>query len=109
MKLYKYFAIAVLFFSLTGCGQNNKEVKKEAPSGFLLFKKHCVSCHGVDGRMGLNGAKAIPESTLSLEDRIKHITNGKGVMQPYRGVLSEAEIKAVAEYTFEVGKEKKDK
>jgi mono/diheme cytochrome c family protein len=28
-------------------------------------------------------------------------------MQPYKGVLSEAEIKAVAAYSFDVGKEKK--
>jgi mono/diheme cytochrome c family protein len=57
--------------------------------------------------MGLNGAKSIPESQLNLEDRIKHITNGKGAMQPYKGVLTVEEIKAVAAYSFEVGKEKK--
>jgi mono/diheme cytochrome c family protein len=98
----------ILSFILASCGEQPLSEKKvaEAPSGYAIFKKHCVNCHGVDGRMGLNGAKPIPESSLSLEDRIKHISNGKGAMQPYKGVLTEAQIKAVAEYTFDLGKDK---
>ena len=52
--------------------------------------------------MGLNGAKPIPESKMTLEERITHITNGKGAMQPYKGILKPEEIKAVAEYTFQL-------
>lgn len=74
-------------------------------SGYQIFKKNCIICHGADGKMGLNGAKSIPASTLSLEERIIHISNGKGLMQPYKGILTKAEIEAVAKYTLQLGKE----
>ena len=107
MKLVSAFSILLIIVLTFACTSKKGEKAEKKVSGFAVFKKHCVSCHGIDGRMGLNGAKSIPESALNLEDRIKHITNGKGAMQPYKGVLSEEEIKAVAAYTFEVGKEKK--
>jgi len=70
--------------------------------GFQIYKQHCVTCHGDNGKMGLNGAKPLPESKMTLEERITHISNGKGAMQPYKGILSPEEIKAVAEYTFQL-------
>jgi cytochrome c6 len=102
--------ITAIFLTLLGlsiaCSSKKAEAGEKKVSGYAVFKKHCVSCHGVDGRMGLNGAKSIPDSKLNIEERILHITNGKGAMQPYKGVLTTAEIKAVAAYSFEVGKEK---
>ena len=107
----RFFVVLLFFVTVLlsqSCGSDNKgsEEKKQASSGYAIFKKHCVTCHGADGRMGLNGAKPIPDSKMSLEERITHISNGKGTMQPYKGILSAEQIKAVAEYTFEVGKEK---
>lgn len=64
-----------------------------------VFRQKCVLCHGADGALGLNGAKNLGESTLSLEDRINIITNGKKLMAPFNTVLSPEEIKAAAEYT----------
>ena len=107
MKIIAIFTSIFLSVLIIACGSKKADNSEKKASGYAVFKKHCVSCHGVDGRMGLNGAKSIPESQLNLEDRIKHITNGKGAMQPYKGVLTVEEIKAVAVYSFEVGKEKK--
>jgi len=106
MKFLSIIVLLILISISIACGAKKEKGPKKV-SGYSVFKVHCVSCHGVDGRMGLNGAKSIPDSKLNLEDRIKHITNGKGAMQPYKGVLTEAEIKAVAAYSFEVGNEKK--
>ena len=100
--------IVILIFSCGGPSSNDPSAapsKTKEISGYQIFKTHCRLCHGADGRMGLNGAKSIPDSELSLEERILHITNGKGAMQPYKGVLSEAKIKAVAEYTMTLGKD----
>jgi len=80
---------------------NTKAPEKKAVNGAMVYKKNCVVCHGANGRMALNGAKVLPESTLTLEERIMHIKKGKGAMQAYEGVLSEAAIKAVAEYTMQ--------
>jgi mono/diheme cytochrome c family protein len=107
MRVLSVFLFIISFGMLIACGSKKTEKGVKKVSGFFVFKEYCVSCHGVDGRMGLNGAKSIPDSKLNLEERIKHITNGKGTMQPYKGILTEAEIKAVAAYSFEVGKEKK--
>ena len=97
-------AFIVFTLLINACSSNKKEEAKaeEAISGYNIFKKHCINCHGADGKMGLNGAKPIPESKMTLEERITHITNGKGAMQPYKGILKPEEIKAVAEYTFEL-------
>ena len=67
--------------------------------GFQVFKKNCKTCHGADGSLGLNGAKDLRVSTLSIEQRIETITHGKGVMTAFETILSPEEIKAVAEYT----------
>jgi cytochrome c6 len=71
-----------------------------SPDGMAVFRRHCVTCHGADGKLGLSGAKDLTQSALSREERITQITNGKNLMTPYRDVLSAAEIKAVAEYTL---------
>ena len=43
-------------------------------------------------------------STLSLEEKIEVITNGRNAMMAYKTSLSEDEIKAVAEYTMKFSK-----
>ncbi|MBT8191004.1 MAG: cytochrome c [Saprospiraceae bacterium] len=69
-----------------------------------LFKINCVICHGVDGKLGINGAKDLTASPMTLDERINNITNGAGTMTPFKGILSEEEIKAVAAYTFKLKK-----
>lgn len=75
-----------------------------APDGAALFRKHCVVCHGADGTLGLNGAKDLTQSALPLEERINIITHGKKLMTPFGSILSQDEIKAVAEYTLTLKK-----
>lgn len=77
----------------------------EPPDGMAVFRKFCVTCHGADGKLGLNGAKDLTLTTLTLEERINQITHGKNMMTPFEEVLSPAEIKAVAEYTLTLKKQ----
>lgn len=88
------------------------EAKKEAPAaattsatnrkGKLVYKQYCVACHGADGKLGVSGAKDLSASTISLEERINQVTNGKGLMTPYKDILSEEQIKSVCEYIVEL-------
>ena len=39
------------------------------------------------------------QSVLKHEEVVQMVSKGKGLMQPYEGVLSEQEIEAVASYT----------
>lgn len=67
--------------------------------GKEVYSKYCVSCHGADGALGVSGAKNLQLTQLSTAESIDIITNGKNAMAPYKKVLSEADIKAVAAYT----------
>ncbi len=92
------FFIALAFFGIA-CSNTTPD-KSTDNEGKVIYKNYCVACHGIDGELALNGAKKFPESTLSVEERILVITNGRNMMTPFKEVLSEEEIKAVANYTM---------
>lgn len=102
----KYLPLTALFALLAAaCTSSGKpdEVGKadnEPLTGSAIYNTHCAICHGDNGRKGLAGAKIIPESLYSVEERIALITSGKGNMMPYRDILTKDEIKRVAEYTL---------
>jgi mono/diheme cytochrome c family protein len=110
--MYKYAFLMILMALVLGwaCGAGDEKNTKKAardrsgdaaltPDGMAVFRKNCVTCHGSDGTLGLNGAKDLTKSTLSLEDRVNLITNGKKLMTPFKALLSPEEIQAVAMYT----------
>jgi cytochrome c6 len=72
------------------------------PDGRAIFKQYCIVCHGADGKLGLNGAKDLTQTTFSLDERIALITNGKNMMTPFGELLSAEEIRAVANYTLKL-------
>ena len=76
----------------------NEEIAKKV-DGEKIYKTRCVVCHGINGDMGISGAKDLTESEMPLDERINIITNGKNVMTPFGQILEEDEIKAVAEYS----------
>lgn len=105
-------ALALLVIS---CGSVEEQINQKAaaarvaappapPDGMAVFRQYCVVCHGADGKLGLNGAKDLSVSALTLEERLNIITNGKKLMTPFNEVLSPEEIKAVAEYTLTLKK-----
>jgi mono/diheme cytochrome c family protein len=65
-----------------------------------LYIVKCVDCHGADGKLGVAGAKNLAETKLTVDEVKKQITNGKGAMPPFGNQLSEAEIRAIAEYVL---------
>lgn len=107
----KYYFIALLLGTLFACGggdeskknasaSNNQPAKKEV-DGKKIWKNNCTVCHGLYGDMEVNGAKDLNLSVLKLDERIEIITNGKNVMTPFKGMLSEEEINAVAQFTID--------
>ena len=63
-----------------------------------LYKEFCINCHGDNGMLGKFGAANLAISTLGTQAKIDVITNGKGVMAPYKDNLSKEEIEALAVY-----------
>ena len=60
---------------------------------------HCSICHGFKGNMEINGAKNLMKSTITQQEAVAQVYHGKGLMVPYKGVLTDAEIVAVSKYT----------
>lgn len=112
-KIASCMALGMLILTACESAANRIESKpteakssggKFTPDGSAVFRKYCVTCHGADGKLGLNGAKDLTQSTLTLDERLNIITHGKKLMTPFGELLSPEEIKAVAEYTLSLKK-----
>lgn len=73
--------------------------KGNAAAGKDIFTTNCAACHtladaGTSGTVGPNLDEAKPDAAL-VADRV---TNGKGVMPPFKGTLSDQQIADVAAY-----------
>ena len=106
-----------IIFALWSCGENppakndkepakkevaaKTETKKPNPDlGKKIYKQYCALCHGADGKLGVNGAGDLTASPIPEEEVITRIKKGKGLMTPFEEILSETQIKAVADYVI---------
>ncbi len=81
------------------CQTKNSGNKNEAVK---LFRMYCVNCHGIDGSLMTNGAKDLRYSTLSLDERILVITQGRNAMTAFENTLTKEQIHTLAEYTIQL-------
>ncbi|MEM1220214.1 MAG: cytochrome c [Bacteroidota bacterium] len=88
--------------STTVSASAGAEVAK--PDGEKIYKTYCVTCHGLYGNMGASGAFDLTTSELSIDERVLVITNGRKLMTPFKSLLDEKEIRAVAKYTMKLSK-----
>ncbi len=77
-----------------------------AQSGEATYKEKCQSCHGSAGipnagiakAMGVKPATDVDVKSKTEAQMIAATTNGMGKMQPYKGKLTDAQIKAAVDY-----------
>jgi mono/diheme cytochrome c family protein len=92
-----FIAVAALAAAAAGCGSKDNS---NASSGADVFKTAgCANCHtlaaaGANGRVGPDLDQVKPD--VALVER--QVTNGGGGMPAFKGTLSAAQIKAVADY-----------
>jgi mono/diheme cytochrome c family protein len=106
------FALIFLLVLLVGCnhsssstGNDTNDNTPKAPlTGSELYQSNCVSCHGAAGNLGGSGAKNLQISTLEKAAIIQQVTQGKGMMSAYKGILSTDEIEKVADYVLTLRK-----
>lgn len=74
-----------------------------------LYKSKCQGCHGPTGRASVIGKKLGAKdfqdpdvAKLSQAERAKIIADGKNKMPPYKSVLTDEQIKALAKYIREM-------
>ena len=95
-KIFFLFSVSVFFFS---CGNSDtSSVVEKKSSGQFLYEKNCTNCHGSDGKLRVFGAKDLSVSSLSKEQMMDVITNGKSTMTPFGNMLNKEEVSAVADY-----------
>ncbi len=117
----KYFLLLTSAAVITACGKKPEEAPAPAAaaaiSGETVYnEKGCVTCHGAqgkgDGPVGAalkpkprNFADAKWKNGTELAAVIKSIENGipGSGMTAYKGVLTDDEIKAVAEHVRKLG------
>jgi mono/diheme cytochrome c family protein len=88
------------------CGSNTESANSStgqaetAPDGQKIYKTYCITCHGLYGDMGASGAYNLTTSTLSKDERIHVIAQGRAgtAMTPFEGILKPGQIEAVAKY-----------
>jgi mono/diheme cytochrome c family protein len=73
-----------------------------AEAGKEVFAENCSVCHGATGHGG-NGGPDLTTMPKAKEQAgaEEQVTNGGGGMPPFKGTLSEEEIKNVAAYVVE--------
>ena len=86
---------ALVFLS---CSGHEERSGAGALSGASVYQKYCTLCHGADGRLGVNDASDLRASMLSYDELVMVIANGRNTMQPFKEMLSDAEIEAVSRY-----------
>ena len=107
-KLITALSLLALVVYLGACGgseSSNDTVNGDTVNGKEVYTKYCVLCHGDDGKREVNGAKDITVSVMPFDQRVELITNGKNLMTPFNGILTEKEIRDAAAYSLTLGKE----
>ncbi len=98
--MYRSLIIITFTLILLACGGKPANKYATAADGEEIYKNRCVVCHGIDGKLGLNGSKDLTVSKVTEAERIVQITKGKNTMTPFEGILTPEEIKAVAAYSM---------
>ncbi|HAS40070.1 MAG TPA: hypothetical protein DCS93_06300 [Microscillaceae bacterium] len=75
----------------------------KAINGKKLFTIHCVSCHGADGNLAIEG-KILTKTKYQRPQIITQMYYGKGLMSSFKGVVSEEEMVAIAAYVISLRK-----
>jgi mono/diheme cytochrome c family protein len=93
------FFLIVVSFSLAFKAKKEKAGHQiVALSGKEIYTEKCMLCHGVNGKLGLSGAKDLSITQLPHAGILEIITNGKNGMAAYKEALTTEQIEAVASF-----------
>ena len=99
MKFFSCLLLTAYCLFVFSCGNSGTTPVAEKKSiGQSLYETNCTSCHGEDGKLCTLGAKDLSLSSLSKEQMMDIITNGKSTMTPFGNMLNKEEVSAVADY-----------
>jgi cbb3-type cytochrome c oxidase subunit III len=87
----------------------NANAQGNSKDGKKIYEQNCATCHGVKGKGdGVIGMSLNPKPRNFVEAKFKYgstdkdlykvISNGKGVMPPWKGTLNDKQINDVIAY-----------
>lgn len=86
-------------FAFASCGGNSAKNDSKTPlTGEQVYMQNCITCHGVDGKAQMAGATDLSTSTLTADQAIGVITNGRNGMRSFSNELNKEEIDAVVKH-----------
>lgn len=103
--IFSFLAVGVSFLVFGGQSLAAESVES-ATASRALYRQHCASCHGNDGKSNTKKGRETEASDLTdpgvkgnaNDKNIRIITNGKGDMPGMKGKLSSAQIASLARY-----------
>ncbi len=117
-KKQNYTAMLALIFLVYAYGISESKspyfLKEETKTDFAgttpaelgknIYETKCMACHGADGKMGLSGAKDLTMSTLTHDEKIALVQEGKNSMMAFKDQLTQEQIEAVVTYIESLAK-----
>lgn len=108
----RYFYILFIFSFIVSCSSSNTSKNETESTQSLskaeikhLFESNCSSCHGVDGTLGMSGAKDLSISNLKPAEIKDRIQNGKNGMPSFEGLIQEGEqMDSIVSYVISLRK-----
>ena len=102
-------AFFTLTFFLFGCQSNDstnkktEQLDKTSQTGEQLYTTHCISCHGIDGKLGVSGASDLSKSSLSVKQVRTILSNGRNGMPAMKLLLDTDEnMDSVINYVIQL-------
>lgn len=96
--------IAVFIFAQWGESAASTQAAKGKGGGIAaIYKQHCVKCHKEDGK-GLESLEPPDFTNAKWQEEntdkmiAEGIRNGKGVMQPFKDILTPAQVTSMVKY-----------
>ena len=101
LKYFYFVFLLTLFF--VSCDTSTEGVSEDyvSRSGKELYIKHCVVCHGMDGKLGASGSKDLSMSTIDTSAMANIIKNGiNGMPRQGRYFKTEKELANTIEFVI---------
>lgn len=109
-KLVLINLLVTAIFLSTSCNSATPEsvtvsTNETVLSGKELFTKHCVSCHGDDGKLGISGASDLSRTEMSANEINTLLETGRNGMPIMKEILGSKEnMESVSNYVIELKK-----
>ena len=91
-KLLLVISLSAIFITVSSA-------KDDKATGKVLYEKHCVKCHGDDGKRGKFKAKDLQLSRVADSTILTLLKTGKKAMPSYAKKMTIEEMKSIISYT----------